>query len=460
MISENQKVRHLYLRAGMGFTPDEEAQFQNKNFEQHIEDIFKNSEKIEDLNYLPYPLKNGDEASNTKILLMILKSVKDTQSLSLAWMSKLTKTKASLREHLTVFWHNHFSTSVPFAYLMQVQNNTIRKNALGSFRELTHAIAKDPAMINYLNNQQNHKNNPNENFARELMELFTLGVGNYSEKDIKESARAFTGWTIDKKGEFIFKEDDHDDGIKEFRGKSGNFKGEDIINMLLDDKQTAKHIVRKIYKEFVNEMEDEQTINSLSDGFFNSNYDINKLMNTIFLSSWFYDEKNIGSKIMSPVELIIRMKKLANLIPKDDMIQIKYQKVLGQLLLFPPSVAGWKGGRNWIDGASLFLRLNLAYASRGKFKINVNNKPEFEDTNEVKPAKELYFTSDWTSLLKYIKGETDDQLIQSAAEMLLQTALTETEKQKFVGLLNQSPAESKKIDALTLIMSSPSFQLI
>ena len=146
--------------------------------------------------------------------------------------------------------------------------------------------------------------------------------------------------------------------------------------------------------------------------------------------------------------------------PKEDMIQIKYQKVLGQLLLFPPSVAGWKGGRNWIDGASLFLRLNLAYASRGKFKINVNNKPEFEDTNEVKPAKELYFTSDWTSLLKYIKGETDDQLIQSAAEMLLQTALTETEKQKFVGLLNQSPAESKKIDALTLIMSSPSFQLI
>ncbi|GDX51842.1 hypothetical protein LBMAG27_08890 [Bacteroidota bacterium] len=460
MISEKQKIRHLLHRAGLGFTPGEEAVLENKKLSEHIDELFKNSETIEELSYLPYPLKEGAEAYSTKILLLMLVSITDTQALSMAWMFRLATTKAALREQMTVFWHNHFATSVPLAYLMQVQNNTIRKNALGSFRTLAHAIAKDPAMINYLNNQQNHKNNPNENFARELMELFTIGFGNYTEKDIKESARAFTGWTIDKKGEYTFRAEDHDDGVKEFRGKSGSFNGEDIINMLLDDKLTAKFITRKIYKEFVNEFVDEERISALAEEFYNSDYDIKKLMKTIFSSEWFYEEKNIGTKIMSPVELMIRMKKLINLTPKEDLIQVKFQRVLGQLLLFPPNVAGWKGGRNWIDGASLFLRLNLALASRGKYKINASDKPQFEETGEIKPARELLFSAEWSALSQLINGETDEQLIQSAAEKLLQVELTETEKQKFVALLNQSTVETKKIDALTLIMSSPSFQLI
>ncbi|MEI7801096.1 MAG: DUF1800 domain-containing protein [Bacteroidota bacterium] len=460
MVSDKQKIKHLLLRAGLGFTPEEENTLLQKNISQHLEELFKNSETIEDLNYLAYPLKEGQEVSNAKLFLMILQSVSDTQDLSMAWMYRMASTKASLRERMTMFWHNHFATSVPFAYLMQVQNNTIRKNALGSFRELTHAIAKDPAMINYLNNQQNHKDNPNENFARELMELFTLGVGNYTEKDIKESARAFTGWTIDKTGTYIFREGDHDDGTKEFRGKTGNFNGDDIINMILEDKQTAHFITRKIYAEFVNEFVDDEKVNPLAEEFYVSDYNIKKLLHSIFSAEWFYDEKNIGSKIMSPVELLIRMKKLINLTPKEDLIQVKFQRVLGQLLFFPPSVAGWKGGRNWIDGASLFLRLNLPMAARGKVNINANAKPQFEENGEAKPPQQLFFTADWTRLLQFIKGKTDAELIQSAADLLLQTELTENEKQKLTDLLNQSDADSKKIDALTYIMSSPSFQLV
>ena len=460
MTTDQQKIRHLYLRAGLGFTPEEESGLEQKNIQQHLEEIFKNSEVVEDINYLPYPLKEGQEVSNAKIFFMIIKSVEDTQDLSMAWMYRMATTKASLRERMTMFWHNHFSTSVPFAYLMQVQNNTIRKNALGSFRELTQAIAKDPAMINYLNNQQNHKDSPNENFARELMELFTVGVGNYTEKDIKESARAFTGWTIDRTGMYDFRSGDHDDGKKDFRGKTGNFNGEDIINMLCEDKQTAHYVTRKIYAEFVNEFVDEEKVNELAEEFYTSDYDIKKLLHSIFSSDWFYEEKNIGSKIMSPVELMVRMKKLINLTPKENLVQVKLQRVLGQLLMFPPSVAGWKGGRNWIDGASLFLRLNLPFAARGKVNINANAKPQFEETGEAKPPQQLLFSADFTSLLQLVSGKTDDELIASAAAILLQKPLTATEKQKLSNLLNQSDADSKKIDALTYIMSSPSFQLV
>ncbi len=460
MATDKQKIRHLFLRAGLGFTAEEENILEQKNLQQHLEELFKNSEVVEDLDYLPYPLKDGQEVSNAKIFFMIIKSVEDTQDLSMAWMYRMATTKASLRERMTMFWHNHFSTSVPFAYLMQVQNNTIRKNALGSFRELTQAIAKDPAMINYLNNQQNHKDSPNENFARELMELFTVGVGNYSEKDIKESARSFTGWTIDKTGEYNFRSGDHDDGVKEFRGKTGNFNGDDIINMLCDDKQTAYYVTRKIYAEFVNEFVDEEKVNALAEEFYKSDYDIKKLLHSIFSAEWFYDEKNIGSKIMSPVELMVRMKKLINLTPKENLVQVKFQRVLGQLLLFPPSVAGWKGGRNWIDGASLFLRLNLPFAARGKVNINANSKPQFEETGEAKPPQQLLFSSDFTPLLQFVSGKTDDELIDSAALLLLQQSLAAIEKQKLSNLLNQSDADSKKIDALTYIMSSPSFQLV
>ena len=164
---------------------------------------------------------------------MIVKSQEQLKELNLSWIEKMTANNNPLLERLTFFWHNHFATSVPFAYLMQQQNNTIRKFALGKFSDLLFAIAKDPAMIIYLNNQQNKKTAPNENFAREVMELFTLGEGKYSENDIKEAARAFTGWNSNKKGEFEFIAKDHDDTEKEFLGKKGNFNGDDILKIIL-----------------------------------------------------------------------------------------------------------------------------------------------------------------------------------------------------------------------------------
>src|SRR6185436_14518713 len=149
--------------------------------------------------------------------------------------------------------------------------------SLGNFRDMLHAVSKDPAMIIYLNNQENHKNAPNENFAREVMELFTLGEGHYSEHDIKEAARAFTGWAVNRKGKYEFKETDHDSGEKEFLGRKGNFNGDEIIDILLQEKQTAKFIVTKIYREFVNQKTDDAIVRSLADEFYASGYDIGLL---------------------------------------------------------------------------------------------------------------------------------------------------------------------------------------
>jgi hypothetical protein len=170
-----------------------------------VNDLFESSKNYKPLNYLPYPLNEKEQkkgAGAGKQIKLFFKSVAEMEQLNEQWIFKMTYTKAVLREKITFFWHNHFATSMQIAYLMQVQNNTLRANALGSFKTMLHAVSKDPAMIIYLNNQQNVKDHPNENFAREVMELFTLGEGNYTEKDIKEAARAFTGWTTNKMGDF------------------------------------------------------------------------------------------------------------------------------------------------------------------------------------------------------------------------------------------------------------------
>jgi uncharacterized protein (DUF1800 family) len=173
--------------------------------------------------------------------------------LNLDWLKMLADEDAALRERMTYFWHGHFATSTPLAWLMQVQNNTLRKHALGNFKTLLHEVAKDPAMIIYLNNQQNKKESPNENFARELLELFTLGRDQgYTEQDIKEAARAFTGWSVNMKGEFEKNPKEHDDGEKSFMGKTGNFDGEDIIDILLENKRVSIFISEKVYTELVN----------------------------------------------------------------------------------------------------------------------------------------------------------------------------------------------------------------
>ena len=286
-------------------------------------------------------------------------SVQDLKNLNLTWLSEMINSEAQLREKMSLFWHGHFACRVINIYFQRQLLNTIRENALDNFGDLLREVSKSPAMLAFLNNQQNKKQHPNENFAREVMELFTLGRGNYTEQDVKEGARAFTGWGFNLKGEFVNRPFLHDNGIKQFLGKTGNFDGDDIIDILLEQQQTATFIVRKIYKQFVNEAVNEENISWLSKRFYDSGYNIQKLLNDIYTSLWFYDDHNIGNHIKSPIELLVGIQRMIPMELDKPEMQLLFQRALGQILFYPPNVAGWPGGKNWIDSSALMLRMRL-----------------------------------------------------------------------------------------------------
>src|SRR6185312_654661 len=464
MDSKQKKLQHLFLRAGFGETPEYINSKSDKSLSSTVDELFSASKNYEDITYLPYPIPEDAQMEGIgigKILKMFLKSYQEKEYLNTEWINRMSTTPAVLREKMTFFWHTHFATSTPFAYLMQVQNNTLRKHALGNFGDLLHAVAKDPAMILYLNNQQNKKAHPNENFAREVMELFTLGVGNYTENDVKESARAFTGWTLNKRGEFQFNEQQHDTGEKEFLGQKGDFDGDDILDIILSQQQTAVFITTKIYREFVNPDVDNKRVQQLAEGFFKSGYDIGKLMRNIYTSDWFYDDANIGAKVCSPVELIVRYKKMINLNSTNPKTILNLQKALGQVLFFPPNVAGWKGGNTWIDSSSLLLRLSIPeYVLRGEGMV-IKVKPHPEEAPEDKPqnADKGVISSDWSNLSNAFMNLPSNTQLESMLNYFIQCDTYRIDR----NLIKMSWG-NKNVDSLTLnmaaIMSLPEFQLI
>src|SRR5690606_16425929 len=281
------------------------------------------------------------------------------RNLNLTWMEEMVKSSSQLREKMSLFWHGHFACRNLNIFYQQQLLDIIRRNALGNFRDMLHEVSKSAAMINFLNNNQNRKDHPNENFAREVMELFTLGRGHYAEADIKDAARAFTGWGANVQGEFIFRRFQHDAASKTVLGITGNLQGEDVLDILLEQQQTAKFITGKVYRFFVNEIPDEAKIEWLAERFYQSNYEISKLMEDIFTSEWFYDQKNIGAIIKSPVELLTGIQRILPMEVQNEEAFLLLQRLLGQVLFYPPNVAGWPGGKTWIDSSSLMMRMRL-----------------------------------------------------------------------------------------------------
>ncbi|MCY4321847.1 MAG: DUF1800 family protein [Bdellovibrionaceae bacterium] len=302
------------------------------------------------------------------------------------WLEEMLHSPEPLREMMTLFWHNHFATSfnkVRDSSLMALQNHTLRQNAFEPFGKLLKAMSEDKALLLYLDAQQNHKDHPNENFARELMELFTLGLGHYTESDIKETARALTGFmpifNNSKSRVFIFNPLIQDTTNKTVLGETGNFNKKDIIDILLKQKQTARHIVRKLWLYFISPTPNEALITQWSDSFYKSNYDTKALLFTLFSSSAFYDSK--ANLIKSPTDYVVGSLKSfnrnLNLNPKgahrsSKPIGSKMSK-MGQALFIPPNVAGWsgyteKGYKEWVTTTTLpkresFLRGILSKSS-------------------------------------------------------------------------------------------------
>jgi uncharacterized protein DUF1800 len=286
----------------------------------------------------------------------------ETQRLGVWWANRMLTTTHPLEEKLTLFWHGHFATGdakVRDYRMMMRQNQMLRKNAEGPLRALLVGILEDPAMLVYLDNGENVKKHPNENFGRELLELFTMGVGNYTERDVREAARAFTGWTNDVLA-FKFDKEQHDSGDKTFLGHTGPLDGTDVIDTILNQPVTGEFVAAKIYRYFVRDEISPAVKTELGRGFKGSRYQLTFLLKRIFLSRDFYSPASIATQIKSPVVLVVSTYKKMGLRELPTIPDFgRLTASLGQALFDPPNVAGWAGGRTWITPATLLQRGNL-----------------------------------------------------------------------------------------------------
>lgn len=282
-------------------------------------------------------------------------------SLKLWSLDHMQKTSTPLFERMTLFWHNHFTSSIDKVLqpsLLHIQNKTLRQHALGNFGDLLRVMMKDPAMLIYLDGMMNKKGKINENFAREFLELFTLGQGHFHEADMRAASHAFTGWEVDRfKESAIYSDINHSQIQQRFLGKSGTFSSDDIINIVLQQPRTAEYITEKFWKEFISLTPPKHAvIQQWATQFRNSNYDIKTLLSSILNSSEFWSMNNRGQRIKSPVELIIGTSRMLSYSPLSDKELINTFSTLGQSLFDPPNVAGWKGGKSWINTESLLVR--------------------------------------------------------------------------------------------------------
>lgn len=280
------------------------------------------------------------------------------------WFKRILVTKAPLQEKMTLFWHDHFATSilkVKQPVLMINQNELFRDHALGNYRELTQKIVRDPAMMLYLDTQMSSKTQPNENFARELMELFTLGEGNYTEEDIREAARAFTGFKLNRlSGTVMQSASAWDDGVKTIFGKSGAFNGADVVNLIFKKDECAEFMVRKIWEFFAYETPEDYVVKSLALTFQSGGYEVRPLLQEIFLSQEFYSKRAMGSQVKCPVQYLVQLLKELCVEEPPLGLPIMGQTQLGQVLFMPPNVAGWDWGKAWINTNTLLTRYNIA----------------------------------------------------------------------------------------------------
>ncbi len=467
-IDKYTKIRHLYSRAGFGLSASELNNLSHNSLLSVVNNLFKESLPIETLKVVAGNTIDqdfsGKSSEEVKMMRNDLRkeSGEKIKTLNALWLDKMITGKAVLREKMTLFWHGHFACENRNVFYVQNQNNTIRTFALGKFGDLLMAISKDPSMLAYLNNRQNKKNSPNENFAREVMELFTLGRGNYTEHDIKNAAKAFTGWNFKTDGSFIINKKQHDDGEKIFFEKTGNFSGEDILTMILQNKKTAFFITGKIYSYFVNDIPNEKIIKQLAGGFYNSGYDIGKLMEEIFKSDWFYYPENIGKRIKNPIELLVELQKTFGLKFEKAQSQLFIQKALGQVLFYPPNVAGWKEGKNWIDSSSLMFRLRLPDLIFKSAEINIQVKHDGDVNTEFLSkgaGKNFNVTADWQNFAAQFDNVKENDLLDALINYLLAYKLTITQKELLSSKIVKAGKESMIKSIAIAITELPEYQM-
>lgn len=472
-IDNHIKVEHLFMRAGFGATPAQIKEFGGKTPEKALKFLLKDAEKITPIAVVDSENYEVIKKKALKTLLELkgasadeikekLKEAREKISeLNYLWINRMASGEGMLREKMTLFWHGHFACRGRRPLAVQIQHNVIRENALGKFGDLLLAISKDPDMLQFLNNQQNKKNSPNENFAREVMELFTLGRGNYTENDIKEAARAFTGWSSNLQGEFVFRTNQHDDGQKTFQGQTGNFKGEDILKIILQNPKMATFICTKIYRYFVNENADNQLIEKMAKRFRSTDYDIADLMEYVFKSDWFYHPENIGTRIKSPVELLVGLQRNFGIDFQQKQSVLFIQKSLGQVLFYPPNVAGWSGGKNWIDSSTLMTRMKLPEIIFKDSEVNFKLKDDGDVNTEnlSKKVNRMQASINWTAFQNEFPAENSQALVEKLEKYLLPRPLSLQQKEFILKKVEGKTGIELLKMASQSIASLPEYQL-
>ncbi len=476
MMTNAEKMQLLWSRAGFGMPLAGKA---NTNVEELTEDLLHPPVPLpievisaeEWTEFYDNRVKKGNTPEAMAFQMKLRSFREKAGDLGLLWLRQMATTGHPLQEKMALFWHGHFATRVDNPYYDQLLLQTFRAGGLGNFKDLLFAVSKSPAMLAFLNNQQNKKQHPNENFARELLELFTLGRGNYNEQDVKEAARAFTGWSFDEEALFTIRTGQHDNGIKTFLGRTGDFSGDDILNMLLERRETAEFVTRKVYRFFVNEEHvDDTWLVDLSGSFYDSGYDIPALMRAIFTSEKFYQQQNRGARIKAPVELLAGMQRHVPATFDKERTLINLQRVLGQQLFFPPNVGGWPGGRSWIDASTLATRMMLPEAIYGSRELELRakdadaemgtlNKQELMPESPEGKFKAGKAEIDWSTYLAYWSPHDEDELPHMLADYLLAVPVTDAQLKT---ALQYSSARSKEelIKTLTIrLMGLPEYQL-
>jgi uncharacterized protein (DUF1800 family) len=347
---DRRRAAHLLRRSGFGAPREAIDRAVADGVEATVENLFDEATDEEDAYQKTFDAING------RIL-----NFGEIEAEQAWWVYRMMTTRVPLREKLTLFWHGHFATGsekVDSPRLMHRQIETIRRHAWGNVRELTLAIARDPAMIVWLDGESNTKEHPNENFARELMELFTCGIGHYTETDVREAARAFTGWHRDS-AEFAFRSDDHDSGRKHFLGKSGRFDGGDVIDILMQQPATLQFLARKLLRFFAAPEPSEPVVAAAAELLDRTRLDIRWFLRELFQSRYFYSPECYRTRIASPAEFTIGVIRTLDVRWHAPEV-VEFLGRMDQRLLAPPNVKGWDGEQKWINSSTWAARVDFA----------------------------------------------------------------------------------------------------
>ncbi|MEP4077426.1 DUF1800 domain-containing protein [Haloferula sp.] len=502
------EAAHLMRRAGFGGSPDEIRRVHAMGRAAAVESYLKPSEAID---AFPMPSWADPEATiaGTKNSFSKLREAKMAANRDSSkeaqnrlkmqqqevqresrrqgfeaqgwWFDRLMKSEAPLREKMVIFWHDHFATSlqkVKRPALLMRQNQMFREHSFGDFKSLTHAVLMDPAMMLYLDTQTSVKGKPNENFAREVMELFTLGEGNYGEDDIKEAARAFTGYRFDRRnGKGVHGRYRWDDGEKTIFGKTGKFDGDQVIDLLFEQQAASEYVPTKLWKYFVEDEPPEAITKRLAKVFRESGFKIEPVLREIFLSRAFYDNTVVRNQIKSPIQFLVQMARELGLdeLPRGYVATAQIQ--LGQVLFMPPNVAGWDWGKAWINTNTLLGRYNIAglitkgSASTGPMDEGGGDDMMMAMTKDVKgPMARLMQsgTKDWEGpdydkLAPRTLRENPEKLVNELTDRLFQAELGSKQSEAFLAFAKELKGavftNHEVAELCHLMMSTPHYQL-